>query len=186
MNVTEVYVLCKVGELLTAEVVCNEAGLRAGVARGGEVLVRAGATIELGVRLEIAADCAIVGEPGGAAPPMLRWMGGNGDLIVSKQGEALELRGLRLERGGGEFFTAVGAIGGQLAVRDCEVSAGGTGVYVADGCQAELHGVTIHGCKVGVAAWDNATVCTLRGCTLRENGTDCKEERGGKIVREEG
>eukprot|EP01047_Picozoa_sp_COSAG01_P059888 COSAG01_NODE_7258_length_3279_cov_16.342453_3_plen_186_part_00 len=185
MNVTEVYVLCKVGELLTAEVVWNEAGLRVAVARGGEVLVRAGATIELGATLEIAADCAIVGEPGGAAPPVLRRKGG-GDLIRSWQGKALELRGLRLEGGRGVNAAAVWARGGQLSVRDCAVS-GRTGFAVHDGCQAELHGVTIHGCtKYGVYAFGNGTVCTLRGCTLRENATDCGEGNGGKIVREEG
>eukprot|EP01047_Picozoa_sp_COSAG01_P041140 COSAG01_NODE_3513_length_5984_cov_63.855905_2_plen_82_part_00 len=79
------------------------------------------------------------------------------------------------------------AIGGRLAVRDCEVRAGGFGVIVQGGCQAELHGVTIHGCKYyGVRAIGKATVCTLRGCTLRENGRDYYEYIGGKIVREEG
>eukprot|EP01049_Picozoa_sp_SAG25_P000760 SAG25_NODE_28_length_20925_cov_13.342839_4_plen_188_part_00 len=177
--------LCKVGELLTADVVGNEAGLRAAVARGGEVLVRAGATIELSETLDITADCAIVGEPGGAAPPVLRRKG-DGTLIESKQGKALELRGLRLEGGRGEYDNAVGADGGRLAVRDCKVRAGGTGVYVEGGCQAELHGVTIHGCTYcGVQAL-GATVA-LRGCTLRENAQDCVEMfTGGKIVREEG
>jgi hypothetical protein len=209
IKVTEVYVLCKVGELLTAEVVWNEAGLRAAVARGGEVVVRAGATIELGKPLAVAADCALVGEPGGAAPPVLRRKGGSGPLIVSGQGQALELRGLRLEGGGGRYYAAVYAKGGRLAVRDCEVRAGGYGVWVEGGCRAELHGgavrggryglvadgagthlaaagVTIEGCtRSGVGAYDDATVA-LRGCTLRENGTDCEERYGGKIVREEG
>eukprot|EP01047_Picozoa_sp_COSAG01_P059424 COSAG01_NODE_7132_length_3336_cov_3.598703_3_plen_168_part_00 len=113
INVTEVYVLCKVGELLTAEVVGNEAGLRAAVARGGEVLVRAGATIELGATLEIAADCAIVGEPGGAAPPVLRRKG-DGALIESEEGKVLELLGLRLEvgRGGGVTGQCMPGAGG--------------------------------------------------------------------------
>eukprot|EP01047_Picozoa_sp_COSAG01_P065111 COSAG01_NODE_8739_length_2676_cov_9.886690_1_plen_85_part_00 len=82
--------------------------------------------------------------------------------------------------------TAVHARGGRLAMRDCTVRAGGYGVRVYGGCQAELHGVTIHGCQCGVWAYGSATVCTLRGCTLRENGTDCVERDGGKIVREEG
>eukprot|EP01047_Picozoa_sp_COSAG01_P050242 COSAG01_NODE_5058_length_4519_cov_16.982127_4_plen_89_part_00 len=87
------------------------------------------------------------------------------------------------------YDMAVFARGGQLAVRDSAVR-GGYGVCVeggcvVDGCQVELHGVTIQGCRTGVCARDNGTVCTLRGCTLRENGTDC-EEFGGKIVREEG
>eukprot|EP01047_Picozoa_sp_COSAG01_P047754 COSAG01_NODE_4591_length_4892_cov_69.289589_6_plen_250_part_00 len=206
IKVTEVYVLCKVSELLTAEVVWNEAGLRAAVVRGGEVLVRAGATIELGEPLDIETDCALVGEPGGAAPPVLRMRRGGGGLIGSGAGQALELRGLRLEGGGGD--AAVWARGGRLAVRDCEVT-GGIGVYVEGGCRAELHGgavrgcgvglyalgagthlaaagVTIEGCRAcGVSAFDKATVA-LRGCTLRENGTDCQEAYGGKIVREEG
>eukprot|EP01047_Picozoa_sp_COSAG01_P078048 COSAG01_NODE_14277_length_1473_cov_11.619360_2_plen_127_part_01 len=83
-------------------VVTTEWELVAAVARGGEVLVRAGATIELGARLEIATDCAIVREPGGAAPPVLRRKGG-GDLIRSGEGTALKLRGLRLEGGGGRL-----------------------------------------------------------------------------------
>eukprot|EP01047_Picozoa_sp_COSAG01_P082463 COSAG01_NODE_16853_length_1198_cov_67.247498_1_plen_211_part_00 len=209
--------LCKVGELLTAEVVWNEARLRAAVARGGEVLVRAGATIELGETLEIATDCAIVGDPGGAAPPVLRWKGGSGTLIVSGAGQALELRGLRLEGGRGwtdtvvvaEDDMAVYASGGRLAVRDCEV-AGCYGVCVEGGCRAELHGGAVRGCWIGLHASDagthlaaagvtiegctaygvvavqNATVA-LRGCTLRENvWGDCREDDGGKIVREEG
>jgi hypothetical protein len=209
INVTEVYVLHKVGELLTAEVVGNEAGLRAAVARGGEVRVRAGATIELGAPLAIAADCAIVGEPGGAAPPVLRRKGGRGHLIESVEGQALELRGLRLEGGGEDYDQAVYASGGRLAVRDCEVRVGGYGVCLERGCQAELHGgavrgcthglraagagthlaaagVTIQGCtRYGVCAYTNATVA-LRGCTLRENGRDCEEMYRGKVVREEG
>ena len=47
VNVTEVYVLCKVSQLLTTAKVTTEDELRAAVARGGEVVVRAGATIEL-------------------------------------------------------------------------------------------------------------------------------------------
>jgi hypothetical protein len=200
--VTEVCVLCKVGELLTAEVVWNEAGLRAAVAWGGEVLVRAGATIELGDALAIRKDCAILGEPGGAAPPVLRRKGGGEYLIYSGEGKVLELRGLSLWSG--PDGVAVHASGGRLAVRDCEVRAGGTGVWVIGGCrtgvwviggcQAELHGVTIQGCGCGVYASCNAMVA-LRGCTLRENGEDCREgehfsssgsSRGrGKIVREE-
>eukprot|EP01047_Picozoa_sp_COSAG01_P059425 COSAG01_NODE_7132_length_3336_cov_3.598703_4_plen_81_part_00 len=78
------------------------------------------------------------------------------------------------------------ARGGRLAVRDCDVRAGGIGVIVHGGCQVELHGVTIEGCRCGVRAFGNGTVCTLRGCTLRENGRDCWEVVGGKIVREEG
>jgi hypothetical protein len=209
IKVTEVYVLCKVSELLTAEVVWNEAGLRTGVARGGEVLVRAGATIELGATLTIAADCALVGEPGGTAPPVLRRKGGRGTLIWSEEGQALQLRGLRLEGGGGWDGAAVWARGGRLAVRDCEVRAGGCGVRVEGGCRAELHGgavrggryglgadgagthlaaagVTIEGCmRYGVRAIDKAKVA-LRGCTLRENWKDCVEGAGGEIVREEG
>eukprot|EP01047_Picozoa_sp_COSAG01_P055823 COSAG01_NODE_6258_length_3766_cov_24.768203_3_plen_106_part_00 len=101
------------------------------------------------------------------------------------------------------------ARGGRLAVRDCEVTAGGCGVNVAGGCQAELHGgavrggafglladgagthlaaagVTIEGCmRYGVGAITKATVA-LRGCTLRVNGKDCVEGAGGEIVREEG
>eukprot|EP01047_Picozoa_sp_COSAG01_P065277 COSAG01_NODE_8789_length_2658_cov_3.373974_2_plen_213_part_00 len=185
INVTEVYVLCCVGELLTAEVVENEAGLRAGVARGGELLVRAGATIELGEELEIATDCAIVGQPGGAAPPVLRRKGGDdGYLILSREGNVLELVGLRLEGGLGEYDASVWVRGGRLAARDCEVT-GGTGVSVTGGCQAELHGVTIQCCtRYGVYAAFTAKVA-LRSCTLRENGTDCLKRRGGKIVRQE-
>eukprot|EP01047_Picozoa_sp_COSAG01_P052453 COSAG01_NODE_5518_length_4207_cov_14.979796_7_plen_125_part_00 len=109
---------------------------------------------------------------------------------------------------GGGYDAAVFATGGRLAMRDCEV-AGGTGVRVVGGCQAELHGgavrgctyglgadgagthmaaagVTIEGCTTyGVYAGDKTTVA-LRGCTLRENGEDCKEMGGGKVVREEG
>jgi hypothetical protein len=214
IKVTEVYVLSKVGELLTAEVVWNEAGLRAAVARGGEVVVRAGATIELGKPLAVAADCALVGEPGGAAPPVLRRKGGSGPLIESGAGQALELRGLRLEGGGGNFdrtvydYYVVVVRGGRLAVRDCEM-AGCYGVRVEGGCRAELHGgavrggryglgasgagthlaavgVTVEGCtRSGVQALYKATVA-LRGCTLRENGEDCQEAYGGKMVREEG
>ena len=81
---------------------------------------------------------------------------------------------------------ALCAGGGRLAVRECAVS-GGYGVVVGRGCQAELHGVTIHGCAgYGVVACHDGTVCTLRGCTLRENGEDCYEYGGAKIVREEG
>jgi serine/threonine protein kinase len=173
--------------------VANEAELVAAVARGGEVLVRAGAPIELGEMLVIKTDCAIAGEPGGAAPPVLRRKEGSGNLIFRKflmqsLECSLELRGLRVEGGGGEHDTAVLARGGRLAVRDCDVTwAGGlVGVGVSGGCQAELHGVTIHDCHIGVSAADNGTVCTLRGCTLRENGTDCNEYGGAKIVREEG
>jgi hypothetical protein len=117
--------------------------------------------------------------------------------------------GVGLEGGGGEYGKAVYAKGGRLAVRDCELMAGAWGVYVAGGCEAELHGgavrggryglyagdagthlaaagVTIEGCTTfGVLAQYKATVA-LRGCTLRENGTDCEERYGGKIVREEG
>ena len=65
---------------------------------------------------------------------------------------------------------------------DCEVR-GDYGVWVNGGCHAELHGVTIHGCRwCGVEAHGKATVCTLRGCTLRENAMDCVEDDGGKIV----
>jgi hypothetical protein len=184
IKVTEVYVLCKVGELLTAEVVGNEARLRAAVARGGEVRVRAGATIELGELFAIAADCALVGEPGGAAPPVLSRKG-EGTLIWSSKGKVLELAGLRLDGGRGGYDIAVYARGGRLTARDCDVRAGGYGVDVEHSCQAELHGVTIHGCRMGLRAFSNATV-VLRGCTLRENGRDCVETRGGKIVREEG
>eukprot|EP01047_Picozoa_sp_COSAG01_P049320 COSAG01_NODE_4881_length_4654_cov_85.182217_1_plen_203_part_00 len=200
--------LHKVGELLTAEVVWNEAGLCAGVACGGEVLVRAGALIELGETLEIAADCAIVGELGGGEPPVLRRKRGRGRLIESMQGQVLELRGLRLQGGRGRDDNAVVASGGRLVVRACGVTSGGIGVFVAGGCQAELHGgavrgctyglfaddarthlaaagVTIQGCTdYGVWAMNNATVA-LRGCTLRVNKKDCEEAGGGKIEREE-
>eukprot|EP01047_Picozoa_sp_COSAG01_P041142 COSAG01_NODE_3513_length_5984_cov_63.855905_4_plen_408_part_00 len=170
---------------LEGVMVTTEEVLRAALARGGTVVVCAGATIELGETLEIKTDCAIVGEPGGAAPPVLRRKGGGG-LIWSGEGKALELRGLRLEGGRGENDMAVWGSGGRLAVRECAVT-GATGVWVDGGCQAELHGVTIHGCTdCGVFARGNATVCTLRGCTLRKNGTDCEEMFGGKIVREEG
>eukprot|EP01047_Picozoa_sp_COSAG01_P041141 COSAG01_NODE_3513_length_5984_cov_63.855905_3_plen_210_part_00 len=88
-------------QVLLPAAVTNECELFAAVAQGGEVLVRAGATIELIARLEIAADCAIVGEPGGATPPVLRTKG-SGYLIQSEKGKALKLRGLRLEGGGGD------------------------------------------------------------------------------------
>eukprot|EP01047_Picozoa_sp_COSAG01_P057890 COSAG01_NODE_6749_length_3516_cov_5.334504_2_plen_507_part_00 len=169
---------------LDESMVTTEKQLRAAVKRGGEIIVHAGVTIELGATLEIKTDCAIVGGPGGGAPPVLRRKG-EGSLIWSEQGKALELRGLRLEAGRAGYGWAVYAKGGRLTARECEVTAD-IGVEVSNGCQAELHGVTIHSCRWGVVAAGNGMVCTLRGCTLRENGTDCKERDGGKIVREEG
>ena len=67
------------GNETRGKTVASEAELRAAVAQGGDVVVRAGATIELGEMLEITADCAIVGGPGGgvgrlrlAPPPLAR------------------------------------------------------------------------------------------------------------------
>jgi hypothetical protein len=98
----------------------------------------------------------------------------------------------------------VHAVGGRLVVRECEVAAGGIGVGVNGGCQAQLEGGAVQGCEWGlyvsgagthlaaanvtiqnctengVYAANNATVA-LCGCTLRENGQDCWEEYEGSL-----
>eukprot|EP01047_Picozoa_sp_COSAG01_P094498 COSAG01_NODE_25400_length_746_cov_1.199382_1_plen_80_part_10 len=63
------------------------------------------------------------------------------------------------------------ASGGRLAVRDCEVRAGGRGVDVAGGCQAELHGGAVRGCRLGLVAYSAGTHLaaagvTIEGCTM--------------------
>lgn len=88
------------------------------MARGGEVVVKAGATIALDTTLYITADCAIVGEGDGRAAPVLRVA--KGDLIRSVQeGKALRLAGLRLAAGDGVHDNALRAEGGRLEVWDC-------------------------------------------------------------------
>ena len=52
--------------------------------------------------------------------------------------------------------------------------------------QKELTSALPESAYVYPASTLHCTVCTLRGCTLRENGRNCNEGGGGKIVREEG
>jgi hypothetical protein len=67
-------------------VVSSEAELRAAVAKGGTVVVRAGATIELQSPLEIKTACALVAEPGSATP-----------TLRCSDSSAIRLRGKKLQ-----------------------------------------------------------------------------------------
>jgi hypothetical protein len=184
--------------------VASEAELVAAVAQGGEVVVRAGVTIELGAPLVITNDCTIVAQPGGVAPTLL---GAHDEELIQYIEESKSVR-LRLEGMNlvSEHATAVYYRGGQLELCRCSVVAVGDGVCVGDGCQARIEqgvvrdcgedglyaydigthlvavGVTIEGCKAhGVCADSNAEV-QLEGCALRRNEKgDCFEVAGGEI-----
>lgn len=212
VNLTEIYVLEKVSELLTASKVASEGALRTAVARGGEVVVKAGVTIELKKELKITVDCAIVGEAGGAAPPTLR-RSGEGSVIESKHGCVLSVEGIQLAG-------AVRAHGGQLDIRGCSITVrsescievwngcvarveggaveGGLDGLVARGANTRLHavGVTIQGCRYGIyasgslgvfscpAPYDPCTwaTVTVQGCTLQNNEEDYFQDFSGAII----
>jgi hypothetical protein len=187
-------------------VVASEAELRAAVAQGGEVVVKAGVTIELQTTLHISVDCTIVGERGGTTRPTLRV--DHGHLIRSSKNRVLRVEGLRLVGGCGGawgFECAVYSTHGKLELRDCSMTAA-YGVYVGNGCVARVEGgvvegcstygligtgsttrveavgVTIQGCGVGIGALNNATV-TVQRCTFVNNTKDHRTADGGGIVR---
>jgi hypothetical protein len=157
--------------------VASEGELRAALAQGGEVVVRAGTTIVLSAPLEITHDTAIVGRLDGAAPPTLLSRNEH-SVIRSERGKALRLEGLALQvvssdggagdavfcsedsdarswpsrnRGGagdGGAGAAVYALGGQLEMRDCSVtSACGDGCHLVGSCRAGFEGLHITDCR---------------------------------------